>query len=135
MDTRLKKRRSGFFAVWLVAVLLVSCSKDDPSPEEGSEWKTSDIEISNIVAEQEEAGRQVHVSYDVKNVSGKDILNYGTFDIRWTVKDTDGTLYQTERGVPELLKDAVSPQDVYISVSSGKLADLSTVVYEILLDE
>lgn len=126
---------AAFTALFIVAGLMGCSKKNDPGPGSGNGFKTTDIQISNIVAEQEGAGGQVHVSYDVKNVSGKDMVVYSPFDILWTVKTTDGTLYQQERSVAALKKDAVSPDDVWISVSAGKVADLSTLKYEVLLDE
>ncbi|WP_119080859.1 hypothetical protein [Chitinophaga alhagiae] len=122
-------------ALLMVAGLMGCSKKNDPGPGSGNGFKITDIQISNIVAEQERAGSQVHVAYDVKNVSGKDMVDYSPFDILWTVKTTDGTLYQQERSISALKKDAVSPDDVWIGVSAGKVADLSTLKYEVLLDE
>ncbi len=132
----LKRTLTGAFTALLIVAGLMGCSKkDNPGPGSGNGFKITDIQISNIVAEQENAGRQVHVSYDVKNVSGRDMVDYSPFDLLWTVKTTDGTLYQQERSVSALKKDAVSPDHVWISISAGKVADLSTLKYEVLLDE
>lgn len=129
-------------APWLVVCLIAvaGCGKDDTFPDDGTPlFKPADFEIVNIDPTQDDYyGGDVYVGYDVKNVSGRDYEGSTTvfFDIRWTVKTTDGTLYHTLRGMPDdLLKDAVSSESVIIDLSPGKTADLSSLTYEVIVDE
>lgn len=127
---------------WLIVCLIAfaGCSKDDTAPDGGNAmFEPSDFEILNIEPTQDDYyGGDVYVGYDFRNISGRDYDadKSGHFDIRWTVKTTDGTLYQEQRGIPYvLLKDAVSSESIVIDLSPGKTADLSTVAYEIIVDE
>ncbi|WP_346238773.1 hypothetical protein ABDK00_004975 [Niabella insulamsoli] len=113
---------------------LMSCSKDDVDGETGSRFKPSDFKISNIKATQRAGSSTLSISFDQTNTTD---MNYtydsdGSFRIKWTVNSTDGNTYNEDRLLATVLDaKATSAETGTIQLSPGKIADISTLKYEV----
>lgn len=118
-----------------LGILWTSCSRGgEPGPGgSGSSHSISDFQVTIINHGQDAPGSSYKIYTIVKNISSRD---YGGIEhsIKCTVKDTQGALYQADEFISALDAGASSPENIYISFPAGKVANPSTMTYEVIED-
>lgn len=118
-----------FFSTLIIVSSCKKSSSSDNNVNPGSTLNASSFQISNLQIDDYTPGDgDVSLTYDIKNVTSKDITSY--MAIVWSVKTTDNTIYQATTHTPYPLGPGVSHNDdVSIYIPTNKTADISTLTY------
>lgn len=126
-----------FLFILMASMVLFSCSKSDDNGDIDNPnlFKKSDFEI--IINSKEVDERYYEVRYEVKNkrdVPFDPTVN-GYYEIRFKIKTTDGSEYQSEDIISSISANGSLATNVVINYPEGKTINESSFSYEIFLDE
>ncbi|MFH7014930.1 hypothetical protein [Flavobacterium sp. FlaQc-47] len=121
--------------VLTMSILLVNCSSssndDDYGPSTGNTFNPTDFALTIRKTELNDGNKwMMSVYYDLKNTSQISYNKYeqGSFNIRFTVKSTDGTIYQTVTSIPYIEAGVTVGDFTYLdAVNNTKTLDPATL--------
>ncbi|MBF7090232.1 hypothetical protein IUY40_01575 [Flavobacterium sp. ALJ2] len=125
--------KSTFSLVLLLSmsILLVNCSSsssdDDHVGPTSNTFNPADFALT--ITETKLNDDSVRISYDIKNITNTSYNNYnqGNFNIRFTVKATDGTIFQDVGGLDYIDAGITKADFTYLEFNKTKTIDLTTL--------
>lgn len=123
--------KSTFSIVLLLtmSILLVNCSSsnDDDVASIGNTFNPADFVLT--ITEKKLYDENVKISYDIKNITNTSYNKFdqGNFNIRFTVKSTDGTIFQNVRGLDYIDASVTMADFTYLEFNKTKTIDLTTL--------
>lgn len=121
----------------VMSLLFVNCSSshdDEVIPSNNAAFNIADFSLT--VTKKQLYGDYLAIDFDVKNTSktSYSVYEQGTFSVKFTVKSTDGEVFQRTTYVDYIETGVTYSDYVHLNFSANKTLDLSTLTAVIIKD-
>lgn len=121
----------------VMSLLFVNCSSshdDEVIPSNNAAFNIADFSLT--VTKKQLYGDYLAIDFDVKNTSktSYSVYEQGTFSVKFTVKSTDGEVFQRTTYVDYIETGVTYSDYVHLNFSANKTLDLSTLTAVIVKD-
>lgn len=112
-----------------LSIVFTNCSHNDDDNTTLPSIKASDFKLMISKVDDKPSANQVIIDFDVTNSSKLDYdrTKDGNYAVKFSVKTTDGTLYEKLAFIDSMNAGVTQPDYTFFFYSIGKTLDLSTI--------